>query len=454
MRQLNEKKIWFSNLPEDWSFRRIKAIVSSNDGGVWGDDCHDQEGVGVLRSNEITQDGKWAIADPAIRLLSAHEAESRRLVKDDILLVKSSGSKEHIGKTAIVDTTVEKGNFCFSNFTQRLRPISHLLFGKFLWYILNNSPGRDELFYYGTTTTGLINLSGSNLGRVIVPLPPLLEQKRIVAYLDASCAAIDRAVETKQKQLDTLDALRKSIITPAVLSGITPNKQFQNIDNPWLNQIPEGWKLVSLKRVSEIQSGITLGKIYDGSLVERPYLRAANVQDGYLDLDKITTIELPENLISRYELQAGDVLMTEGGDLDKLGRGFLWEGQIEGCLHQNHVFAIRTVPRLLLPEFLTYLTTSRFGRDYFEATGKRTTNLASTNSTKVGLLPVPLPRIDEQREIVDHLDRQLKQTKAIEETIASQIATIMAYRKSLIHECVTGKRRISDADVAKVEAYV
>jgi len=287
-----------------------------------------------------------------------------------------------------------------------------------------------------------------------VPYPPPPEQKLIAAYLDASCVAIDRAMEAKQKQLETLDTLRKSIITPAVLSGLDSDRLFHETGNPWLSRIPKGWRLVALKRISETQSGITLGKTYEPPLVQRPYLRAANVQDGYLDLEKITSIELPASLLGRYELQTGDVLMTEGGDLDKLGRGFLWDGQIPGCLHQNHVFAIRTNPRFLLPQFLAYLTASRYGRDYFEATGKRTTNLASTNSTKVGLFPIPIPSIPEQKVIVEHIDQKLKQAGSVEESISAQIQTLVNYRKSLIHECVTGKRRISDADVARVESHV
>ena len=156
-------------------------------------------------------------------------------------------------------------------------------------------------------------------------------------------------------------------------------------------RVPKGWKLVCLKRISEIQGGLTLGKDYDGPLIERPYLRVANVQDGHLDLSDVTTIEVPADVAARVELRADDVLMTEGGDLDKLGRGHLWNGEIDGCLHQNHIFALRCFRHKLLPKFLTYLTASRYGRDYFEATGKRTTNLASTNSTKVGEFPIPLP---------------------------------------------------------------
>ncbi len=144
--------------------------------------------------------------------------------------------------------------------------------------------------------------------------------------------------------------------------------------------------------------------------------------------------------------------MTEGGDLDKLGRGTMWSGEIPECLHQNHIFAVRCYKHKLLPAFLAYLTASRYGRDYFEATGKRTTNLASTNSTKVGQFPIPRPSIQEQRAICRFLDERLAQVARIASHIAAQIETLTGYRKSLIHECVTGQRRISEADVNRARA--
>jgi type I restriction enzyme S subunit len=297
-------------------------------------------------------------------------------------------------------------------------------------------------------TTGIQNLAVTHYLGINVSLPPLEEQQRIVAYLDDSCEVIDQAVEAKKKQLDTLDTLRKSIITPAILQGLGKDVRFRKTDNPWLAKVPKHWKLVALKRVSVNQSGLTLGKNYDPPVVERPYLRAANVQDGYLDLEKITTIEVPPRAAERHKLQHLDVLMTEGGDLDKLGRGFVWESQIDDCIHQNHVHAIRCDQTKLVPKFLAYVTASQYGRDYFEATGKRTTNLASTNSTKVGLLPVPLPPVDEQRAIVEHVDKELAHAAAIQSNVEKQIETLQAYRKSLIHECVTGKRRITDEDIA------
>jgi len=445
---------WSDGSPPTWKVDRLKDCLSSIVGGEWGDDPEsDVEGqdLVVLRVADFSN-GSVKRDDLTIRRIKDSKIQHRLLTNSSLLIEKSGG-----GENQWVGRVVYPGALPFeaicSNFIAKLEvtPRQHAKFLNYLFSALYNSNVNRP---HVRQTTGIQNLALHHYLGVNVALPSIPEQKLIAAYLDVSCAVIARAIEAKKKQLQTLEALRKSIITPAVLIGLKHTRAMQETGNVWLKRIPVGWKLVALKRVAETQTGITLGKTYEPPLIERPYLRAANVQDGYLDLEKITTIEIPEDLASRYELKSGDVLMTEGGDLDKLGRGFPWEGQIPGCLHQNHVFAIRTNPRLLLSKFLTYVTASRYGRDYFEATGKRTTNLASTNSTKVGLFPIPLPPVEEQQIIIDYIDKKLEQVRHVEAAITSQIATLAAYRKSLIHEYVTGKRRISDADVAKVEAHV
>ncbi len=284
-----------------------------------------------------------------------------------------------------------------------------------------------------------------------VPVPPRAEQRRIATYLNATCGAIDAAILAKRKQLRTLGAVRMSLIQRAVTRGIAAGVLLESTGNAWMEKVPRGWKLVCLKRIAGIQGGLTLGKPYEGTLIERPYLRVGNVQDGHLDLADVSVIELPASVASGVELRPGDVLMTEGGDLDKLGRGHVWNGEIPGCLHQNHIFAVRCFPHKLMPMFLAYLTASQYGRDYFEATGKKTTNLACTNATKVGEFPIPLPPLTEQQAICTHLERKLGQVKGIASGIEAQISTLTAYRKSLIHECVTGQRRITEAEVRAIQ---
>lgn len=146
-----------------------------------------------------------------------------------------------------------------------------------------------------------------------------------------------------------------------------------------------------------------MGKAVNGEALKLPYLRVANVQDGHLDLEVIKTVTVSPSDVDRFSLQPGDVLFTEGGDFDKLGRGTVWRGEIPNCLHQNHVFAVRPSPSKLLPEFLAALASSAHGRRYFQLSSKQSTNLASINSTQLKEFPVPLPSLDLQREIAEIL---------------------------------------------------
>lgn len=167
-------------------------------------------------------------------------------------------------------------------------------------------------------------------------------------------------------------------------------------------------EFVRLGYVAGIQSGITVdgNRDFKSETVTLPYLRVANVQDGHLDLRSITEITVPKTIARSSTLMRGDVLMTEGGDLDKLGRGTVWNDEIEDCLHQNHVFAIRPDQQKLLPRYLSLVTQSSYARAYFESTGNKTTNLASTSSSKIRDFNIPLPSIDKQRRIADFLDAE------------------------------------------------
>ncbi len=162
---------------------------------------------------------------------------------------------------------------------------------------------------------------------------------------------------------------------------------------------PLGWKREIVNNVSVIQTGLAKGKAVSTSSVRLPYLRVANVQDGFLDLTEIKEIEVEQSQIERYRLFPGDILLTEGGDRDKLGRGTLWEGQIPLCLHQNHIFVVRANENIIFNKFLAYLFSSPLGKKYFLSCAKQSTNLASINSTQLRNFPVVFPAIQEQKAI-------------------------------------------------------
>ena len=153
----------------------------------------------------------------------------------------------------------------------------------------------------------------------------------------------------------------------------------------------------------------------------RPYLRVANVQDGYLDLAEIKEIEVPAAQVERFSLRNGDVLLTEGGDFDKLGRGSIWNGEVPGCVHQNHVFAVRVInSAVLLPEFLACEIQSSRAKNYFLSCAKQTKNLASINSSQLKDLPVLVPPLTEQHAIVNANTTWDAAIQKIEELIAAK----------------------------------
>ncbi|WP_295447086.1 restriction endonuclease subunit S [uncultured Thiodictyon sp.] len=204
----------------------------------------------------------------------------------------------------------------------------------------------------------------------------------------------------------------------------------------WVGEVPGHWDVTRLKFVATVQTGVAKGKDNSGkSTIEVPYLRVANVQDGYLDLNEIATIEIPADDLARYSLRPGDVLMNEGGDYDKLGRGHVWQGEIAPCIHQNHVFAIR--PTGISPQWLNLITGSGYARFYFMSRSKQSTNLASISSTNVMELPVVIPPAEERVTIAIFLDRETAKIDALTAEQRTLIELLKEKRQAVISHAVT-----------------
>ncbi|MGH9038969.1 MAG: restriction endonuclease subunit S [Acidimicrobiia bacterium] len=303
---------------------------------------------------------------------------------------------------------------------------------RFFQYVL--LVARPSLQAFGNGTT-FMEISGSALGSLVVPVPPLQEQRRVVAFLDAETARIDELIE-EQRRLVGLIEEHRFVAASAVL-GSHVGGEAGNLTTA-LSGVPNSWKVTPLRFIADIQSGITLGKRYQGELEERPYLRVANVLDGTVDLNEVTTIEVPQDVAQRHELRFGDVLMTEGGDNDKLGRGTVWEEQVPSCLHQNHVFAVRPRSEVLMPRFLAAVMGSAWGRAYFTATAHQTTNLASTNRSKLGRFLIPLPSVEEQDRLLAELNYLFDRLDDMANAARDQVALLREHRQALITMAVTG----------------
>ena len=288
-----------------------------------------------------------------------------------------------------------------------------------------------------------------------VPIAPANEQRRIVERIDELFSQIEAGEAALARAKRLLERYRQAVLKAAVTGELTKDwrerhqadlepaahllarilearreawektqlekrraKSKEPDDDKWkqkykapeppdttdLPELPEGWVWASLGMLTAIVGGITVdAKRQLSEFEEVPYLRVANVQRGYLDLAEIKTIRAPTDRVDSLVLQSGDLLLNEGGDRDKVGRGWVWEGQIARCIHQNHVFRCRPFLRDVSSKYLAYYA-NEAGRDYFFASGTQTTNLASISLTKTSLLPVPLPPAEEIEAIADTCD--------------------------------------------------
>lgn len=218
--------------------------------------------------------------------------------------------------------------------------------------------------------------------------------------------------------------------------------------------LPESWLWVRLDSMASLKGGLTKDakrRINNGRKV--PYLRVANVQRGYLDLNEIKEIEASEEVISELRLECGDILFNEGGDRDKLGRGWIWQGELPECIHQNHVFRARLYSNEVSNKFVSWFGNT-YGQEYFLKEGKQTTNLASINLTKLSAFPVPLPPNEEQTVIVEEIEKRISMANESEKNIDQSLKRSNRLRQSILKRAFEGKLVPQDSNDEHVKVLL
>ena len=299
----------------------------------------------------------------------------------------------------------------------------------FTFYTLQSSIVQDLIAIHADAGT-TIKHAGKSIPFIRIPAPPISEQKKIAVIL----SSVDDAIQATQAVIDQTRRVKQGLMQQLLTRGIG-HTRFKQTE---IGEIPVEWDVRKLRTVAHIQTGIAKGKKNLEDPIELPYLRVANVQEGYIDITEIKTINVSKREVERYSLQEGDVLLTEGGDFDKLGRGDVWHGQIEHCLHQNHVFAVRTDRSVILPEFYSAQASSFYGKRYFLGCAKQTTNLASINSTQLKDFPTIVPPLEEQTKIIEILYSVRKEEGLTKESL-DQLEKI---KRGLMQDLLTGRVRV------------
>ena len=345
------------------------------------DECSEIVG-GATPSTSVTAywDGDicWATPKDLSELEGAYISDTQRKITREGLAscaaeVLPAGSvlfssRAPIGHVAI-NTVPMATNQGFKSFI----PKAERVHAKFLYHWLRRNRVYLESLGNGATFK---EVSKAVVSRIETPLPPLSAQHRIAEVLDRA-----EAMRAKRRAaLAQLDILAQSVF-------------FDMFGDPATNS--KGWpESLTLGEVAEIVSGVTKGRNLDGKATRIvPYLAVVNVQDRALDLSVVKSIEATEDEIQRYRLKTNDLLLTEGGDPDKLGRGTLWNDELPECIHQNHIFRVRLTTDQVNPLFLNWLVGGQRGKRYFLRSAKQTTGIASINMTQLRGFSLLLPPI-------------------------------------------------------------
>lgn len=399
-----------TQLPAGWAEATLAELgVVAQSGFPSG--RHNKLGKGIphLRPMNIDREGRIDLTD----VKYVEDPRDLRLRPGDVLF-NNTNSPPLVGKTAYLAV---RGDFAFSNHMTRLR-VPQSVDGRFLAIQLHFLWRKGVFRAMCSHHVNQASVSTKPLLSTQIALPPLAEQRRIVAAIEEQFSRLDAAAASLRAAMRRLDLVRDQAAGTA-------------FDNDWPTR--------TLGEIAEIVGGVTKDakRQSDPSFVEVPYLRVANVQRGHLDLRSVATIRVPPERARALALQPGDVLFNEGGDRDKLGRGWLWSGEIDGCIHQNHVFRAR-LQEGFEPKFVSWHGNT-FGRRWFEEHGRQTTNLASLNLATLKTFPVPAPPVEEQRRIVAEVERQLSLVDALAAAVDTALRRSAALRRAILERAFAGE---------------
>lgn len=337
----------------------------------------------------------------------------------DVLFAKITPCMQN-GKHAIARDLIDAIGFGSTEF-HVVRPHRVLLAEWLLGFLLQSRVLQDAEAHF-TGAVGQQRVPTDYLANLYIPLPPLQEQKRIAARLNEQLSIVKRARAAAEERLNASKVLARAVVN-AVFDLANRQK----------------WSAVPLGEAADITSGVTLGRRLATVPVRQvPYLRVANVKDGYLALEDMKETPATEVEIKKLRLRSGDLVLTEGGDPDKLGRGTYWRGEIAECIHQNHIFRVRLSDSRYSPAFVAFQMGSSYGKAYFLAHAKRTTGIATINRTVLRRFPLLSPSLPVQERAASTIQRELDAVGGMSQTLEQELHSLERMPAALLRAAFNG----------------
>lgn len=305
-------------------------------------------------------------------------------------------------------------------------------------------PGYLDAIREQTSSVTVAHLSSLDVAQIPLPLPPLAEQRRIVAKVEELLARVNAARERLAKVPTLLKRFRQSILAAACDGRLTA-------DVSQIDSDPPTWARCRLDEVGAVTGGITKNANRSGLDRQVPYLRVANVYENRLELDDVQTIGVTEAEFARTQLADGDLLFVEGnGSIDQIGRVARWDGSVAKCVHQNHLIRLRVSPPNL-PEFVLFAMMAKQGREQLIENAVSSAGLHSLSISKVAAVKLDLPPPALQREIVCRVAALFALSGKIEARVQAATARIEKITQAILAKAFRGELVPTEAELARAE---
>lgn len=414
---------WIGKIPATWDVSKIGTLYTQRNEKV---SDKDYPPLSVTMKGILPQLATAAKTD---------DGDNRKLVR--------------VGDFAINSRSDRRGSCGISPYDGSVSLINTILVprkkmhpGYYDW-LFHTTLFADEFYKWGHgIVDDLWTTRWQEMKRILVPVPPYETQSAIAAYLDTQCAKIDEIIAQAKASIEDYKQWKASIIYEAVTKGLDPDVEMKDSGIPWIGKVPKEWKAIPLKVcTSKIGSGKTpLGgaETYQDNGVL--FLRSQNVYNTGLELDGVYYIsDEIDSTMKNSRVRYNDVLLNITGG--SIGRCCLFDLPDTAANVNQHVCIIRTKPEILLPQFLRYFWNSAAGPMVIEQyqTGS---NRQGLNFEQIGATHIPLCSIAEQQQIVAMLDQKCAVINQLMAEKQSLIDDLESYKKSLIYEVVTGKRRV------------
>ncbi len=312
---------------------------------------------------------------------------------------------------------------------------------------------KERFILYQSTLHHHVGFYDSRVDRVSIPhltkeklesipfvYPSIEEQDKIIEYLDEHTQKIDQLIELTEQKIEFLKEQRIALINQCVTKGLNPNVEMKDSGVEWIGEIPTHWKEVKLKYFSSVTLGKMLTNADKGGFHYRRYLRSKNIQIEKVDVSDVKKMWFSDRELEKYRLKRGDLLFNEGGDV---GRACIWNNELDECYIQNSVNRVQFSG--CNEQFVLYQSTVHHYVGFYDSRVDRV-SIPHLTKEKLESIPFVLPTLNEQTEIVKHLDEK---TQIIDSTIGKEsqrLELLKEYRQALISEVVTGKIDVRGCD--------